>query len=611
MRRYDACLPGLSSMNELQKSLRPWVNFAGSVLVVAVLYWAQVVLIPVAFALLLSFVLLPLVVRLQRWFGRVPAVLMAVALVFFALGLAGWGLSNQLTSLIADLPGYRANIREKIADVRQAGKGTSVETVQETLEEIKTQIEDPDGGGGRPVEPLVVRSERVASLWGFPAWLGPVVGPLTTASLVIVMVIFMLLEREGLRARILALVGHGHLAATTKAIDEAGRRVSRQLLVQTCVNLIYGLGVGIGLFFIGVPYAFLWASLASILRFVPYIGPVIGAAAPILVALAALPGWSRPFMVMALFAVLELFTNLVLETLLFAGAAGVSTVALLISLAFWTWLWGPMGLLLSTPLTICLVVLGKHVRGMQSLSILLSDDPRQIAADKTYYQRLLAHDPSEASDLIERHIKAHSAETVYDALLLPALSYAEHDRLENRLSDAEAHAIVDATSELMGDASSGRRTARTVPAGEPPPALFDQDAPPVERVPVLAWPANSKSDELALRMLGELLEGTSVALHVMTEHKLSAEILPEVQQRNCRIVCIADLPPGSPSRTRYLIKKLRAALPELTIVVGRWAPPALADDRPELLLEAGANHVGTTLIETRDQLCQLARLTVP
>jgi predicted PurR-regulated permease PerM len=599
-------------MNEMQKSLRPWVNFAGSVLVVAVLYWAQVVLIPVAFALLLSFVLLPLVVRLQRWFGRVAAVLLAVALVFLALGLAGWGLSNQLTSLIADLPGYRANIREKIADVRQAGKGTSVETVQETLEEIKTQLEDPDGsrGKGRPVEPLIVRSERVASLWGFPAWLGPVVGPLTTAGLVIVMVIFMLLEREALRARILGLVGHGHLAATTKAIDEAGRRVSRQLLVQTLVNLIYGLGVGVGLYFIGVPYAFLWASLASVLRFIPYIGPVSAAAAPIVVALAALPGWSRPFMVMALFAVLELFTNLVLETLLFAGAAGVSAVALLISLAFWTWLWGPMGLLMSTPLTICLVVLGKHVQGMRSLSILMSDDPQQAAGDKAYYQRLLAHDPSEASDLIERHIKAHSAETVYDALLLPALSYAEHDRLENRLSDAETHAIVEATRELMGDASSGRRTARTVAAGEPPPALFDQDAPPMERVTVLAWPANAKS-ELALRMLGELLEGTSVALDIMTEHKLSAEIVPEVQQRGCRIVCIADLPPSSPSRTRYLIKKLRAALPELTIVVGRWAPPALADDRPELLLEAGANHVGTTLLETRDQLCQLPRLTVP
>jgi hypothetical protein len=460
-------------------------------------------------------------------------------------------------------------------------------------------------------EPLVVRSERVASLWGFPAWLGPVVGPLTTASLVIVLEIFMLLEREGLRARILGLVGHGHLAATTKAIDEAGRRVSRQLLVQTLVNLIYGLGVGVGLYFIGVPYAFLWASLAAMLRFVPYVGPVIGAASPILVALAALPGWSRPFMVMAWFAVLELFTNLVLETLLFAGAAGVSAVALLISLAFWTWLWGPMGLLMSTPLTICVVVLGKHVRGMQSLASLMSDDPAQAAADKTYYQRLLAHDPSEASEIIERHVKAHSAETVYDALLLPALVYSEHDRLENRLSDAEAHEIVDATRELMGDASSARRTASTAPAGEDPPAPAQGDAPPAERVPVLAWPDNATSDELALRMLAELLEGTPVALDVMTEHKLSAEIVPEVQQRGCRMVCIADLPPSSTSRTRYLIKKLRAALPELTIVVGRWAPPALADARPELLLEAGANHVGSTLLETRDQLCQLARLTVP
>ncbi len=590
-------------MNDLIKSLRPWVTFAGCVLVVAVLYWAQVVLIPVAFALLLAFVLSPLVVRLQRWFGRVAAVLLTVALVFSALGLAVWGIADQVTSLIAELPGYRENIRAKIADVRVVGKSSPVETVKEALEDISSQIE-PDAQRARPSERLAVRPQQVPSLWASPAWLGPVVGPITTAGLVIAIVIFMLLERETMRGRVLGLVGYGNLAATTKAIDEAGQRVSRQLLMQTLVNLIYGAGVGTGLYFLGVPYAFLWAALAFGFRFIPYVGPFVAAAGPILVALAALPGWNRPLLVIGLFVCLELFTNLFLETLLYSGAAGVSGVALLVSLAFWTWLWGPMGLLMGTPLTICVVVLGKHIPGMRSLSILMGDGPPPLSPDMIFYQRLLAHDPSEAAELIERHVKSQQAETVYDALLLPALNYAEHDRLGNRLSDEEAHEIVSATRELLGDASAV--ASRAAPASEAAAALPDGDAAPSERVLVLAWPANARSDELALRMLAHLLDGTPVALDIMTDLRQASEIVPALRQRGCRIVCIADLPPSAPSRTRYLIKKLRAALPDLAIVVGRWAPPALAEDRPELLLQAGADHVGATLVETRDHLCQLA-----
>lgn len=593
-------------MNEGLRSFRPWLNFAGCVLVVAVLYWTKAILIPFALAVLLAFLLTPLVALLQRRIGRVPAVLVAVALIFAGLGLSGWGLAAQLSDLIADLPGYRANIREKIADIRRAGQGTSVETVQETLAEIQTQITASDAQSGASSEPFVVWSERSANSWAFSSLLGPVLGPLTTAGLVIVLVIFMLLERDTLRSRLIGLIGHGHLAVTTKALDEAGRRVSRQLLTQTAVNALYGVGVGIGLNAIGVPYAFLWAVLSALLRFIPYVGPFMGAAGPILVGLAALPGWGQPLWVMALFLGLELFTNLVLETVLFAGAAGLSSLALLVALTFWTWLWGPIGLLMATPLTICVVVLGRHVPGMEFLSILMTDAPT-LPPDMHFYQRLLAHDPSEASADIDRHIKQSAPETSYDALLLPALNYAKRDRLENRLSDEDERELIDSLQELMSDALGSIQGARADDSRGESERTSAAAASGPERTTVLAWPTSSKSDALALRMLGQLLERTPVALEILSEHRLSSEIIALVAQRGCPIVCIADLPPSPPSRTRYLIKKLRSALPQLTIVVGRWAPPSLADDRVDQLIEAGANSVGSTLVETREELCRLAR----
>ena len=361
-------------MDDTSRTLKPWVTFAGCVLVVVVLYSAQAVLVPIALAVLLTFVLTPAVGWLERWLGRVPAVLAAATLVFIVLGLAGWGLARQMDHLADDLPTYRGNILAKIADVRGAGKGGSVDKLQETIEGIKTDLGQSSAPQGTVSRPVVVTSDRVA---GFPdfSWLGPIVGPLGTAGLVLAMVIFMLLERRDLRDRLIGLFGHHQLTVTTKAFDEAGTRVSRQLLMQSLVNLIYGITAGLGLYALGVPYPLVWATLGAALRFIPYVGPVIGAGAPILVSLAALPGWWGPLWVVSLFVVLELFTNLVLETVLYAGAAGVSQVALLVSLAFWTWLWGPLGLLMATPLTVCLVVLGKHLPGLEFVGLLMADTP--------------------------------------------------------------------------------------------------------------------------------------------------------------------------------------------------------------------------------------------
>jgi predicted PurR-regulated permease PerM len=589
-------------MDDTSHALKPWVIFAGCVLVVVVLYWAQDVIVPTALAVLLTFVLAPPVTWLERWVGRVPAVLATVTFVFIVLGLAGWGLERQMEHLADDLPTYRVNILAKIKDVRGAGKGGSVEKLQETIEDIKTDLGQSSETKGAASRPVVVTSEPITGFSGF-SWLGPIMGPLGTAGLVLAMLIFMLLERRDLRDRLIGLFGHGHLTVTTKALDEAGTRVSRQLLMQSLVNLIYGLAAGIGLYILGVPYALVWAALGAALRFIPYLGPVIGAGVPIVVSLAALPGWVGPLWVAGLFIVLELFTNLVLETVLYAGAAGVSQVALLVSLAFWTWLWGPLGLLLATPLTVCFVVVGKHVPGLEFIGMLMADKPA-LAPELSYYQRLLARDQSEAADLIERHIKSEAPHSVYDALLLPALNYAERDRYEQRLSTEEEAAVIDATRELLADAAES--IARLQPG--PPPPDDATAAAPREPLRVLGFAMNGSADELALQMLDHLLDDLPIVVEVMTGRMLASEVVSLVRAQKASVVCLADLPPSPPSKTRYLVKRLHAVLPEVRILVGRWGPPALADDSTQLLRDVGATLVATTLLETRTYLGGLVEI---
>jgi predicted PurR-regulated permease PerM len=591
--------------------LNIWVTFAGAVLVVAVLYWAQAVIVPLALALLLTFVLTPPVTWLQRWVGRVTAVLLVVTLVFAAIGLAGWGLTRQMDHLAEDLPGYRANIRNKIADVRLAGRGGAVEKLQETLEGIRGDLEAPGTpAAAAAARPVVVTSGQLTGLLGF-AWLGPVVKPLSTAGFVVAMVVFMLLERRDLRNRLIGFIGSGQLATTTKAFDEAGSRVSRQLLMQSLVSLLYGIAVFVGLYLLHVPYPLVWAMLGAAFRFIPYLGPILAAAGPILIGLAALEGWTGPVMILALFVVLELFTNLVLETVLYAGAVGVSQVVLLVSIAFWTWLWGPLGLLMASPLTVCFVVLGKHVPGLAFVGMLMTDTAT-LAPEYGYYQRLLARDQSEAAELIDHHIATEASASVYDALLLPALSYAERDRLELRLSAEENTAVIEATRELISDAADliRRRAA-------PPPAdtAVDPSLPqPREPLRVLGYAVGGAADELALTMLADLLCDLPIAMEITAARMQAVELVALVKDQQFSVVCFADLPPSPSSKTRYLVRRLRSALPGLRIAVGRWAPPALADESPRAIEEAGANHVASLLVESRKylyDLLELPRLPVP
>ncbi len=581
--------------------------FAGGVLIVAVLYWAQAIFVPLALAILVTFLLTPPVAWLQRRIGHVPAVLLVVTLVFAAGGSVAWGLTRQMNSLVEDLPGYRANIRTKIAEVRLAGRGGALEKLQEAVDGVKGDLDTSQAQQGTVTRPLVVVSNQVSGFLGL-AWLGPVVAPLSTAGFVATMVIFMLIERRDLRDRLIALIGRGQLATTTKAFDEAGDRVSRQLLMQSLVSLLYGIAVFVGLYVLQVPYPLVWATLGGVLRFVPYAGPLLAAAAPTLVSLAALQGWTGPSMVLAMFVVLELFTNLVLETMLYAGAVGVSQVALLVSVAFWTWLWGPLGLLMASPLTVCLVVIGKHVPGLTFIGTLMDQAP-PLAPEHGYYQRLLARDQSEAAELIDSHLKTALPASVYDALLLPALVYAERDRLEGRLSVDEEAAVIEATRELTSDAAElVRRLAQAAP---PPTAGEPGATEPQEPLRILGYAVNGGADEAALEMLARLLDGLPVVMEISSVRMQATELASLVRSRQFSIVCFADLPPSSSSKTRYLVRRLRAALPALRIEVGRWGPASLTDESAQPLLDAGADHVASMLADTRNDVASLVAARQP
>jgi predicted PurR-regulated permease PerM len=579
--------------------LRPVILLGAIALVVAILYMARALLMPIAVAILLTFLLHPLVSALER--RRVPrilAVVLVVALVFSALGALVSTMAWQVTSLAAELPRYRDNMRRKVAEIRGAGQGGVVEEVTETAREVTKELEKSDQSpppGERPL-PVVVRSERTG-LWQLPSLLEGLAG----AGVVVVLVIFMLLERDELRDRLFRLIGYARLTTTTRALDEAGRRISRYLLMQTAINVTFGLGVGVGLALIGLPYAALWGVLGAILRFIPYVGPWIAALAPIALSVATAVGWQQPILVAGLFLVLELLANMVLEPVLYGQSAGVSQVALLIAVAFWTWLWGAVGLALATPLTVCLVVLGKYVPELGFIGVLMADQP-PLAHDARFYQRLLALDRDGAAGVV----RDYEGEHVYDRVVVPALNRLERDHARGALDAGEHEAAVRVAREVLeADAAARREAGGVAPAGVPD-AEAPQEAP---RRLLLGAPARGASDEVALHLLRYLLEPAGWEVEVLSPRLLAAELLAAVEARRPAAVCIGAVPSGAAAaHTRYLCKRLRARFPELRLVVGRWAPGARVARIGDRILASGADHFATTLVGTRDQIRLLARL---
>src|SRR5688500_16195348 len=383
--------------------------------------------------------------------------------------------------------------------------------------------------------------------------------------MVIVFVVFILLQREDLRHRLIRLVSGGEINLTTQALDDAATRISRYLLMQLIVNVTYGIPIGIGLWLIGVPNAVLWGLLATLLRFIPYIGPWIAATIPLLLSLAAFPDSTHFFMAVALYVTVELISNNVVEPWLYGASTGLSATAVVISAVFWTWLWGPLGLLMSTPLTVCLVVMGKYVPQLQFLDILLGDEP-VLAPHEKIYQRLLAMDQEEASDLVEEYLKEKELVELYDEILIPALGLAEHDRHRGLLDDARQNYIRQGMKELVKEVAERNEVPRaevtepqeTQPKQHPRNGNGDADRAPLEpkQPVVLCLPARDEADEIVAMMLSQVLEQAGCAARYMPTAALASEMMQTVEEHNPRLVCISALPPSAVAHAKYLCKRL-------------------------------------------------------
>ena len=434
--------------------LSPTATILLTVATIAALYLGSDVLISLALAILLSFALGPPVTWLyRRGLPRVPAVLAVMLLVTLLLGGFAALVASQLTQLAQQLPTYEENLRIKARELAEAApSGGVVNRASDLLRDLNREIDKiaagddsaANPGAAAAGSPQASRSGRSRSrstsrqqtpLSALAEFVGPLVQPIATAGIVLVFIVFVLLQREDLRDRMIRLFGMNDVHRATAAISDAAKRIGRYLLMQLVVNLLYGIPVGLGLYLIGVPNALLWGLLATVLRFVPYLGPILAAASPIALSLAVDPSWTTPLLTIALFVVLELFTNNVLEPWLYGASTGLSPLALIVAAVFWTTLWGPVGLLLATPLTVCLVVLGRHVPQLHIFEVLLGDTP-VLEPDVKFYQRLLAGDPHDAEEVADDLLEERPLSEVLGRIVLPALVLADQDRQRGALAPA-------------------------------------------------------------------------------------------------------------------------------------------------------------------------------
>ena len=585
------------------------------VVVVTCLYWARTVFIPVALAVFLTFLLAPLVTALQRrGLRRLPSVLLVVMLAGALLGGVVWLVTAQVTSLAGEVPKYTENIKGKVKSLRHLGQGSVTSRLEKMIQDITGEWNLPAGSqeGEDEDKPAVSAAEKPTTVVlepESPTWLARMPALLTSLletlgglALALVLVVFMLLKREDLRNRLIRLVSHGQITVMTKALDDAGQRISRFLLMQLIVNATVGLSVGLGLLAIGVQYAFLWGFLVVVFRYIPYVGVLIAALPPIILSLAMFEGWVQPLLVIGLFLTIELLANNVAEPRLYGHSIGVSEVALLVAAAFWAFLWGPIGLVLSSPLTVCLVVLGKYVPQLKFLDVLLGDEP-PLDAHVTFYQRLLARDQDEATQLVLAQAKASSPEQVYDDFLVPALNYAKRDRERDDLTESDEQFVLQATREILEDL--GERREVVTQAEEAIHAEDRGNASAPIPLRVLACPARDQADRLALEMLRQLLDPAKWVVEIAAVETLTADLVAQVAEQAPALVCIGALPPGGLAHTRYLCKKLRARFPKVKIVVGRWGLTGNVEANREQLQDAGADLTATTILETRSQLNSL------
>ena len=595
--------------------------------VVTILYVGRQLLIPLALAAMLTFLLGPLVGCIERWIGRIAAVLIVVAMLFSVVSGAGWLLTRQLIDLAAKLPDYQTNIDNKLHAIRLptgGAFGRFSHSVSELQKQSPDSLEPPANATNPGPETKATAAARARNV---PAAQQPMpvrivesqsrlpqilqtaatgmLGPLGTACLVFFLVIFMLLKREDLRGRMIRLIGQGRISATTRAMDDAGSRVARYLTMQLLVNVSFGLCIAIGLYFIGVPNAALWGAFAAIMRFVPYVGIWIAAAVPVLLSFAVSTSWLSPLFTVGLFVVLELISANALEPWLYGSSTGVSSIALIIAAVFWTWLWGPIGLLLATPLTVCVAVMGRHVPKLKFLSVLLSEE-QALASHEECYHRLLAFGLDEAHDLAEAYVKTNSLTSLYDSVLIPTITLAEMDAQRDELDAEHRSAIHRHIHDLIEDLGSA----------PPSKSQLEADKTVAEYTPfplsgptcrVLCVPARAYRDELAGAMLVQLLRQQNFDAENASAVLSGGELVEMAAKSDPEAICVSVVTPSTLIHARYLSMKLRAQLPHVKIVVGIWGATENMAGAGERLRSSGADEVVLSLAEA---VVQLAKFSV-
>jgi predicted PurR-regulated permease PerM len=598
-----------------------------AVVVIAALYLGREVLVPITLAIMLSFVLAPLVDRLRRLhLGRVPAVLLSIVVALAViLGLGGL-IGMQLADLAQNVPSYQSTIEQKVDLVRTATLGR----MTDVMKRVGTQLDHASAPAPAPATPRAPASAAPAAakptlvqvqqpdatpLEIAERVLSPVLGPLGTLGVIVIVAVFVLLQQEDLRNRMIRLFGSSDLHRTTIAMDDAAHRLSRYFLTQLAINAGFGLLIGIGLFAIGVPSPVLWAIIAALMRFVPYVGSVISAIFPIALSAAVDPGWSMSIWTVALFLVAESATGQIVEPMMYGHSTGLSPVSVVVSAIFWTWLWGPIGLVLSTPLTVCLVVLGRYVPRLEFLDVILGDRPALTPVER-FYQRMLAGDPDEAFGQAEVLLKERSLSSYYDEIALKGLQLAGNDVARGVLTPEQTTCVRDAIEELVADLA-GYDDIDPAPIIETPSVLGsektlprqsapDATAPPaIERagdwnsdMPILCIAGRGALDEAASIMLAQLLVKHGLGAQSVPHNAVSRANIAALSQTGTAMVCISYLEiSGSLSHLRLLVRRIRQRLPNAAIMVGLWPSEARADADQPLSTSVGADYYASSLRE--------------
>jgi predicted PurR-regulated permease PerM len=600
---------------------------------VAALYFGREIFVPLALAILLSFVLAPLVLLLRRLrIGRISSVLATVLLAFVVIFGISALVGGQLAHLAENLPQYQSTISQKIHALRGSAAGSGIiDRASSMLSDFRSEITKTTANAsgtaahapGVPAQgdqqqkpiPVEIREPPPAPLQVIQTIIGPLLGPLATTGIVVIFLIFILLQREDLRDRFIRLAGARDLQRTTQALDDGVRRLSRYFLMQSAINASFGVLIGTGLFFIGVPNPVLWGILGTLLRFVPYIGAPIAAIFPAVLAIAVDPGWSMLLWTIGLFVVVEPIMGQVVEPFLYGHSTGLSAVAVVVSAAFWTWLWGPVGLLLSTPLTVCLVVIGRHVEHLQFLDVLLGDRPA-LAPEESFYQRMLAGDPDEAAHQAEEFLKQKPLSAYYDEVAIKGLALAQLD-VNRGVLDHERRVQIKETVDGViddladhGDLSPAAKTEGQDAIDRLAPVLSVEELRPAWRegeTPVICIAGRGSLDEAAAAMLAQLLQKHGIGARVVPSQAVSSANIFRFDPAGVKLICLSYLEPGGFTHARYLVRRLRRKLPQARVLLGLWTQTQAETERRKALKETEADLVVISLAHAVERVVAEAK----